>query len=85
MYYVYILISQKDGMCYTGFTDDLDRRILEHNQGLQASTRNRIPLELIYFEGCVNKQDAISREKYLKSGWGKRYLKARLKNFFILS
>lgn len=81
MYYVYVLQSKKDGMQYTGFTDDLSRRLFEHNQGLQESTKHRLPFELIYFEWCINKEDALKREKYLKSGWGKKYLKLRLKNF----
>ncbi len=85
MYFVYVIKSKKDGLFYTGFTDDLKRRLLEHNQGMQESTKNRIPFEVIYFEWCIDKQDAISREKYLKSGWGKRYLKIRLRHFFNLN
>ena len=85
MYYVYVLQSKKDNLFYTGFTTDIEKRLLEHNQGVQESTKNRIPFEVIYFEWCINKQDAITREKYLKSGWGKRYLKIRLNNFFSLS
>ncbi|MFA4933958.1 MAG: GIY-YIG nuclease family protein [Candidatus Omnitrophota bacterium] len=81
MYFVYVIKSKKDGQFYTGFTDDLERRLLGHNQGLQESTKNRIPFELIYFEWCIDKQDALNREKYLKSGWGKRYLKIRLRNY----
>ncbi len=85
MYYVYVLQSKKDNLFYTGFTTDIEKRLLEHNQEVQESTRNRIPFEVIYFEWCINKQDAITREKYLKSGWGKRYLKIRLNNFLSLS
>ena len=85
MYYVYVLQSKKDNLFYTGFTTDIEKRLLEHNQGVQESTKNRIPFEVIYFEWCINKQDAITREKYLKSGMGKRYLKIRLNNFFSLS
>ncbi len=81
MYYVYILKSEKDGLFYTGFTNDLNRRVEEHNQGLQESTKNRIPFELIYYEWCLNKEDAITREKYLKSGMGKRYIQNRLKSY----
>jgi len=82
VYFVYVLKSQKDGELYTGFTSNLERRLLEHNQGLEISTKSRIPFELIYYEWCIDKKDAIRREKYLKSGWGKRYLKLRLKDFF---
>jgi putative endonuclease len=82
MHYIYVLQSQKDGNFYTGYTGNLQKRILEHNSGKVFSTRNRIPFRLIYFEGCLNKKDAYAREKYLKSGMGKRYIKNRLKLFF---
>ena len=85
MYFVYVIRSKKDELFYTGFTDNLERRLLEHNQGLQESTKNRIPFEIIYFEWCIDKQDAINRENYLKSGWGKRYLKLRLRHFLNLN
>ena len=85
MYFVYVIRSKKDGLFYTGFTDNLERRLLEHNQGLQESTKNRTPFEVVYFEWCVDKQDAINREKYLKSGWGKKYLKFRLRCFLNLN
>ena len=68
-------------MLYTGYTNNLKRRFEEHNKGLVPSTKNRIPLNLIYFEGCLSQKDATKREKYLKSAWGKRYLKNRMKNY----
>ena len=80
-YYVYVLQSKKDGNFYTGFTSNLLNRIQLHNSGKVSSTKKRFPLELIYWEGCLNKKDALQREKYLKSSWGKRYLKNRLKNY----
>ena len=80
-YYVYVLQSKRDHMLYTGYTSNLMNRIQLHNVGKVNSTKNRIPLELIYWEGCLNKKDALQREKYLKSSWGKRYLKNRLKNY----
>lgn len=80
-YFVYVLRSQKDNKFYTGYTNNLEKRIKEHNKGLVSSTKYRLPLELIYFEGCKNQQDATKREKYLKTTYGKRYLKNRLKNF----
>ena len=82
-YYIYILKSEKDGMLYTGYTKNLKRRVEEHNKGLVPSTKNRIPLNLIYFEGCITQKDATQREKYLKTAWGKRYLKNRLKNYLM--
>lgn len=80
-YYVYVLQSEKDHCLYTGFTNDLKRRIELHQKGLVPSTKSRLPLVLIYSEAGLNKEDAIAREKYLKSGMGKRYLKNRLKHF----
>ena len=80
-YYVYILRSLKDGKNYTGYTKNLKLRFQQHNDGEVLSTRNRRPLKLIYFEGCLNQQDATHREKYLKSHYGKMFLKNRLKRW----
>ena len=80
-YYVYILLSEVDNNFYTGYTNNLEKRISLHNNGKVKSTKNRRPLELVYFEGCFNQQDATHREQYLKTTYGKRYLKNRLKNF----
>ncbi len=79
-YYVYVLLSKTDNNLYTGYTKNLLQRLKEHNSGKVASTKHRRPLELIYWEGCLNQKDATRREKYLKSSWGKRYIKNRLKN-----
>ena len=81
-YYVYVLKSEVDNLWYTGYTSDLKNRLLLHHEGKVESTKNRRPLQLIYFEGCLNQQDATRREKYLKSGNGKIYLKNRLGHFF---
>lgn len=56
-------------------TDNLPARFEEHNAGRVVSTRRRVPFELLYWEGCLNGSDAAQREKYLKTAWGKRYLK----------
>ena len=85
MYYVYVIQSKKDKQFYTGFTRDLENRIREHNEGRVSSTKERGPFELIYYEACLNEQDALAREKYLKSGMGKRYLKNRLRRFLSLT
>ena len=82
-YYIYVLKSEKDGMFYTGYTKNLKNRLKQHNNGEVNSTKNRRPLKLVYFEGCLNQQDATKREKYLKTSWGKRYIKNRLKNYLI--
>ncbi len=81
-FYVYVLVSERDGLFYTGYTSDILNRLNEHNSGKVPSTKNRIPLQLIDYEVCLNQQDATRREKYLKSGNGKIYLKNRLRNYF---
>jgi putative endonuclease len=81
-YYVYVLLSVKDNQFYTGYTADLKNRLNEHQSGKVHSTKYRLPLQLIYFEGCLNQQDATRREKYLKSGNGKIYLRSRMRLFF---
>src|SRR5438045_9711311 len=68
-------------MFYVGFTKNLTKGLESHNDGLVPSTRQRRPLELVYWEGCLNQADATHREKYLKSSWGKRYIKNRLRNY----
>lgn len=78
MYYTYVLKSKKDEELYVGFCEDLKRRFQEHNKGLVEATKNRRPLELVYYESCKNKHDAIKREKGLKTGFGRAYLKRRI-------
>jgi putative endonuclease len=85
MYYVYVLRSNKSGNFYTGYTSDLRKRLTEHQSGLASYTKGRGPYELIYYEACRNQRDAIMREKYLKTGPGKRYLKNRIKRFLALT
>jgi putative endonuclease len=82
-FFVYVLLSEKDGNFYTGYTKDLEMRLIDHNKGSVHSTKYRLPMKLIYWEGCLNQQDATRREKYLKSGNGKIYLKNRLRNYLI--
>lgn len=78
MYYVYVIKSKRDEKLYVGFTKNLLKRLKEHNQGNVISTKNRIPFELIYYEASNMLQDAVSREKALKTGFGRAYLKRRL-------
>ena len=85
MYYIYVIQSKKDKQFYTGFTGDLQNRLREHNTGRVPSKKGRGPFELIYYEACLNEQDALAREKSLKSGMGKRYLKNRLRRFLSLT
>jgi putative endonuclease len=75
----------KDGKFYTGYTIDLRKRFNEHNRNKVFSTKGRGPFRLIYYEACINGDDAKAREKNLKSGMGKRYLKNRLKRFLSLT
>ncbi len=84
-YYVYILRSEKDYNWYTGCTRDLKRRLMQHNNSKKFPMRFRAPFKLIYYEACLNSRDAYAREKYLKSGMGKRYVKNRLKNYLSFS
>lgn len=79
MYYVYVLISKLDNKLYTGSTNDLRRRLLEHNSGQVVSTKSRIPFELRYYEAYSNEVDARSREMSLKKdGKALGQLKKRL-------
>lgn len=82
-HYLYILQSLKDGNFYTGITDNLRRRLAEHNSGKNISTSYRQPLRLIYYEAYLLKEDVWNREKYLKTSMGKRVLKKQLSCFII--
>jgi putative endonuclease len=82
MHYVYVLHSEVDGQFYTGCTSDLRQRFQQHNDGKVLSTRDRRPLKLIYYEASLSADDAFRREKYLKTSYGKRYLKSRLRCYF---
>lgn len=81
MYSTYVLISEKDNKFYIGYTNDLKRRLLQHNLGRNEATRCGQPLKLVYCEICIHKMDAIKREKYFKTGFGRRFLNNRLKNY----
>ncbi len=80
-HYVYVLLSSTDRQFYIGLTNDLLARLKTHNAGLVKSTKSRGPLELVYWKGCLNRSDAAQREKYLKTAWGKRYIKTRLRRY----
>ncbi|MAC94009.1 MAG: excinuclease ABC subunit C [Flavobacteriales bacterium] len=82
MFYTYVLQSEKDGKLYTGYTKDLDLRFEQHQKGQVESTMNRRPFKLIYYEACLRQADALKREKYLKTHYGKMFLKNRLKSYF---
>ncbi|MDP3763861.1 MAG: GIY-YIG nuclease family protein [bacterium] len=80
MYFVYVLKSRKDGRRYYGLTQDLVNRLSEHNSGLVPSTKSRLPFDLVYFEKVENISLARKREKYFKSGFGRKYILGKLKH-----
>jgi len=81
MYYTYVLQSERDGKFYAGFTQDLKLRFEQHNKRLVESTKDRRSLQLIYYQACIDKDDARKRENYLKTYRGKMFLKSRLKSY----
>ena len=78
MYYIYVIKSQHDGKLYVGHINNLVKRLQEHGNGFVQSTKSRRPFKLLYYEACNVLQDAIVREKALKTGFGRAYLKRRL-------
>jgi putative endonuclease len=78
-YYTYVLKCEKTNTFYTGCTNNLKQRMEQHKKGEVYHTKHRLPVKLVYFEGCLNKSDAFRRERYLKTGMGKRYIKNRIK------
>jgi len=80
MFYVYVL-QCKDSQNYTGCTRDLQERMAWHRSGKVSSTACRLPVELIYYEACLDKKDAFKREKYLTTTYGKRFIRSRCKNY----
>lgn len=78
MFFTYVLISKKDGRYYVGFTSDINERLKSHNGGIVESTKNRRPFEVVYYEACLSKDNAVKREKYFKTGFGRRFLKTRI-------
>lgn len=80
MYYVYVLYSKEQNKFYIGYTEDLRRRMREHNSGKSLSDRRIKNLNMVYYEACLSKTDAQKREKQLKTGFGRQYLRTRLKD-----
>jgi len=81
MFYTYVLLSDNDKKFYVGSTKDLKKRLDEHQKGLVVSTVQRRPLRLIYYEACLNQNDAVKREKYFKGGFGRRFLRNRVETY----
>ena len=83
MQYVYVLQSKKDGVLYTGCAKDIKARLILHNAKKITSTKKRAPFSLIYYEAYINNKDAYNREKYMKTQYGRNYIKKVMCNFFI--
>ena len=79
MYFVYILESLTDGKRYYGFTIDIERRLVEHNQGKVGSTKSRRPLNIVYYEIVPDITSARRKEKYFKSGFGRKYIRSKIR------
>ena len=82
MPYVYILQSLKDNRTYVGFTDNIDRRLAEHNGGRVPSTHKRVPFKILFAEHFETSAEAKNREIWWKSGAGRRELKKRFASNF---
>ena len=80
-YYTYVLQSQKDNSLYIGYTSDLKKRFVEHNNGQSQATKPFRPYKLIFYEAFLDRVDAKNREKYLKGGYGRKTVKALLKRY----
>lgn len=85
MFYVYVILSGKDDKLYVGHTNNLAKRLIEHNSGLVKSTKSRVPFKLVYYEASNILEDAIKRERSLKTGFGRAYLKRRLTDLHSIS
>ena len=75
MFYTYVLQSEKDKKLYVGFTDNVENRLKEHNEGINISTKSRVPFKLLYYEALPTKREALKRERFYKSGRGHEVLK----------
>jgi len=84
-YYVYVLQSIEGKNLYIGYTNDLRKRVKEHNRQLNFSTKAYAPWNLVHYEAYRNKKDAQRREKYLKTSQGARLLKRMLKEYLYIN
>lgn len=73
----------KDGKFYIGYTQNMKKRLEGHNEGRVESTKYRRPFKLLYYEASFNKDDALKREKYLKTTYGYRYIRSRVKHYLL--
>ena len=79
MYYAYVLQSEINQKFYYGHTKNLEVRLKEHNSGKTKSTKANIPYQIVFYEVCKTREDAIKREKFFKTGYGRDYIKEKLK------
>ena len=77
-YFVYVLKSEVDGRLYKGFTDNISRRMQEHNNGKMKSTKGYKPWKIVYKEDFDTLIEARAREKYFKTGIGREFLKSKV-------
>jgi len=82
--YIYALISLKDKKLYIGFTEDVKRRVDNHNSGKVPSTKLRRPFKLIYYESHTSKEDALRREDYFKTSKGRAMLSRILRTALLI-
>ena len=85
MYYTYVLFSEEKGRFYVGYTENLERRLGEHESDKSLTDRRIKNLKLVYYEACLSKSDALKREKQLKTGFGRVYLRRRLQDTIMPS
>ena len=83
MHYVYVLRSVSDDGLYVGYSANLRRRFAQRNEGSASATSHRGPWKLIYYEAYIEQPDALGRERYLKSGAGRKFLKSQLRHYLI--
>ncbi len=77
-YYAYVLESLKNGKWYTGHTQNLTKRLIQHNKGKTKSTKANLPYKILYYELCTSRMEASDREKFFKTGSGREYIKEKL-------
>ncbi len=83
MYYVYVLENQDDKSLYIGFTENIERRVFEHqNSKGGRTTKLKKDWKLIYYESYLLREDALGREKFMKSGSGRKYIKKQMFHYF---
>lgn len=84
MHYTYVLQSESDQGLYIGYSTDLRRRLTEHRAGAARATSHRGPWRLVYYEAYLEKDDALGREEFLKSGAGRKHLERQCRHHFAL-